>query len=128
EAELHRAEEARSGSIERASGAERVAREAREWAAELESELTTIGEDRDRLAKQLAAVTSERDEAIAATATVNSEELDTLRRENEDLRLRLNESISRDQRTRERLDSLIGRIEQAETLIEQTELVIHGTP
>lgn len=127
-AEIKLAEEARQGAVDRATGAERVAREAREWAAELETELSTFGEDRDRLAKELATAIAAKDEALAAAAVVNTEEADALRRENEDLRLRLNESIARDQRTRERLDTLIGRIEKAETLIEQTELAIHGTP
>ena len=49
-----------------------------------------------------------------------------LGRENEDLRLRLNEFVSRDQRARERLDGLINMIDKAENLIEQTELAIHG--
>jgi len=127
-AEVKLAEEARQGAVERATGAERVAREAREWAAELEAELSKFGEDRDRLTSELAAAVAAKDEAVAAASSVNTAEAEALRRENEDLRLRLNESIARDQRTRERLDSLIGRIEKAETLIEQTELAIHGNP
>lgn len=127
-AEVKLAEDARKGAVERATGAERVAREAREWAAELEAELGKFGEDRDRLASELASAIAAKDEAVALASSANNEEAEALRRENEDLRLRLNESIARDQRTRERLDSLIGRIEKAETLIEQTELAIHGTP
>lgn len=50
-----------------------------------------------------------------------------LRQENEELRLRLNESTARDARTRERLGTLLDRIEKAEQLIEQMELSTHGT-
>ncbi len=126
EAELRRTEEARAGHSERAAAAERNSRESREWATMVEAELAKITGERDELASRLQEALATAGTASKGEIAERDEKIAAMGRENEDLRLRLNEFVSRDQRARERLDGLISRIEKAENLIEQTELAIHG--
>lgn len=126
EAELRRTEEARAGHSERAAAAERNAREARDWATLVEAELAKVTAERDEVSANLQAALSTPGGATQEEIAERDEKIAVLGRENEDLRLRLNEFVARDQRARERLDGLISRIEKAEeTLEQQTELSIH---
>lgn len=96
--------------------------------AEVEGWLRDTAAHRDHVQEELRQANDraeqhlrERDEAIA-----NSEAGSDLRQENEDLRQRLHASVERENQTRRRLDALIKRIEETESILDSVEIAQHG--
>ncbi|CAN5403469.1 hypothetical protein BH09SUM1_BH09SUM1_17530 [soil metagenome] len=76
---------------------------------------------RDILTEKVSVMQGEMEEAFRML-----EQADVFRRDNEDLKTRLEATIAREAQTRERLNGLVQRIEETEHILESAEVGAHG--